>query len=88
MSGAVVLLVLLLSLAIPLVLWLAIADETSNPTIVDRTEAERLARERGGRPESRSNAGDTTVGWDADDHESEADWGSRTDDAGRDGRWR
>ncbi|WP_440770834.1 hypothetical protein [Natronorubrum sp. DTA28] len=88
MSGAFVLFVLLFSLLIPLVLWLAIADETSNPTVVDRTEAERLARERGGRPESRSNADGTTLGTEADDHESELGWETRTEDADRDDRCR
>lgn len=46
--------VLLISFAIPLVLWLAISRETSNPTVVDRAEAERIAKEHGGRNPSRS----------------------------------
>ncbi|WP_222916469.1 hypothetical protein [Natrinema sp. SYSU A 869] len=66
---------LLASLAIPLVLWLAISQETSDPTVVDRAEAERIAKERGGHDPTRSADGpnrsvatdDTTAaGW--DDH--------------------
>ncbi|OLZ39584.1 hypothetical protein A6E15_00660 [Natrinema saccharevitans] len=49
-----VVLLLVVSLAIPLVLWLAISRETSDPTVVDRREAERIAKERGGREPSRS----------------------------------
>ncbi|WP_226480748.1 hypothetical protein [Natrinema amylolyticum] len=45
---------LLASLAIPLVLWLAISRETADPTVVDRAEAERIAKERGGRDPARS----------------------------------
>ncbi|ELZ18269.1 hypothetical protein C478_01385 [Natrinema thermotolerans DSM 11552] len=49
-----VVILLVVSLAIPLVLWLAISRETSDPTVVDRREAERIAKERGGREPSRS----------------------------------
>jgi|GEM_PF-736237 hypothetical protein len=49
-----VVILLLVSLAISLVLWLAISRETSDPTVVDRREAERIAKDRGGREPSRS----------------------------------
>ncbi|WP_408956935.1 hypothetical protein [Natrinema sp. 74] len=63
-----------IALVIPLILWAAISEETSNPTVVDRAEAERIAKERGGRGSSRSTApldesgrGDRhdEFGWDA-----------------------
>ena len=48
----VFIIVLLGTIAIPFVLWLAISRETSDPTVVDRAEAERIAKERGGRQPS------------------------------------
>jgi len=45
-----------IALVIPLILWAAISQETSNPTVVDRAEAERIAKERGGRQSSRSSS--------------------------------
>ncbi|WP_226039544.1 hypothetical protein [Natrinema sp. DC36] len=54
MAAVVVVILLLVSLVIPLVLWLAISRETSDPTVMDRREAERIAKERGGREPSRS----------------------------------
>ncbi len=48
MAAELFVLFVLFALAAPLVLWLLIAGETSNPTVVDREEAERIARERGG----------------------------------------
>ena len=99
MSGAAVLLVLLFAVAIPLALWVAIENETSNPTVVDRTEAERIATEHGGRREARSNAdpdrndqtrGDSKTdsdGWSRGDPKTDSDWRTR-DDRDRDDRWR
>ncbi|MDS0476666.1 hypothetical protein [Natrinema sp. 1APR25-10V2] len=47
--GSVFVFMLLIAVAFTLVLWLAISRETSDPTVVDRAEAERIAKERGGR---------------------------------------
>lgn len=35
----------------PLLLYVLIQEETSNPEIIDRSEAERVAQQRGGRPD-------------------------------------
>ncbi|WP_247002676.1 hypothetical protein [Halosolutus gelatinilyticus] len=59
MAEALVFLFLLFAVGIPLVLWLAIENETSDPTVVDRSEAERIATERGGRSASRRPGGST-----------------------------
>lgn len=88
MSGAIVLLAVVFAVAIPLGLWIAIEGETSDPTVVDRTEAERIARERGGRDDSRSissdranaDRSDTGDHSDTDDGPGEADWGSKSTD--------
>ncbi|MDF9744889.1 hypothetical protein [Natrinema salsiterrestre] len=94
-----VLVVVLISLGIPLVLWLAISQETSNPTVVDRAEAERIAKERGGRETSRSptDADWTPTGDDraADGHRDhraetdseEGDWPTNFDRDERDDGW-
>ena len=44
----------LFAIAIPLAIWVVIETETADPTVVDRSEAERIAKERGGRGGSRS----------------------------------
>ena len=49
-----VLVFVLFAIAIPLAIWVVIENETSNATVVDRAEAERIAKERGGRGGSRS----------------------------------
>ncbi|QLK27698.1 hypothetical protein HYG81_08875 [Natrinema zhouii] len=67
--------VLLVSFAIPLVLWLAISRETSNPTVVDRAEAERIAKEHGGRNPSRSATG--LIRPVAGDERTETEWDDR-----------
>ncbi|MFP8951712.1 hypothetical protein ACLI4Z_01895 [Natrialbaceae archaeon A-arb3/5] len=58
MIGALIVMSLF-ALLIPLVLWALVLDETSNPTVVDRSEAERIAKTRGWR------------GADSDDSENE-----------------
>ncbi|WP_436345618.1 hypothetical protein [Natronorubrum sp. FCH18a] len=83
MFGLVFLLVLLFALVIPLVLWLAIDNETSNPTVVDRSDAEQLAKERGGRGGSRSSSGADAARTDPDEQGTESGWGTRPDDADR-----
>ncbi|SEW16722.1 hypothetical protein [Natrinema salifodinae] len=71
-------LVLLFAIAVPLVLWLGISRETSDPTVVDRAEAERIAKERGGLDPTRSRSPD---GQDTTALESECDgWGGRPGD--------
>lgn len=87
---AIVVLLFLVGLVIPLVLWLAIDAETSDPTVVDRAEAERIATERGGRNLTRSGGDrehpDVTAP-STDDRATELERGTRTDDADRDDRW-
>jgi len=51
-------LVFVMALVVPLLLWLLIDQETSNPTIVDRADAERIAKERGGRQSSTNRTSD------------------------------
>lgn len=65
---------------LPLViLYLVIEGETSNPIIVDRSEAERLAKERGGRPEHVQDDSDqATAEWGTD-----SQWGSETEGCDR-----
>lgn len=58
MSGAVLVL-LLVAIGTSFFLYLLIENETADPTIVDRSEAERMAKRRGGRPEERRNAAET-----------------------------
>ncbi|WP_137289287.1 hypothetical protein [Natronorubrum halophilum] len=77
------LLIVLLAIVVPLVLWLAIDNETSNPTVVDRSDAEQLAKERGGRGGSRSNSSADAARTDPDDQGTESGWGTRPDDADR-----
>lgn len=88
MVGLFVLVALLFALVIPLLLWLEIDRETSNPSVVDRSEAERLAREQGGRNDSRPASDDRTNGRStddgSDDHGSEPEWGTQN---GSDERW-
>jgi hypothetical protein len=62
----------LFGIVVPLVLYLLIDEETSNPEIVDRSEAERLAQRRGGRPgRSQSEPDDETEEWGID-----GEWGA------------
>ncbi|SDC36008.1 hypothetical protein [Natrinema hispanicum] len=51
-------LVVVMALVVPFLLWLLIDQETSNPTIVDRADAERIAKERGGRQSSTDRTSD------------------------------
>ena len=96
MSGAVVIVFLLFAIAVPLALWVAIEGETSDPTVVDRAEAERIAQEQGGRKRSGSDSSkratadrdhtddpDEEPGWGT---ESEDRWGSESGDSDRDDR--
>ncbi|WP_265108941.1 hypothetical protein [Halosolutus halophilus] len=87
-SGAFAL-VVLLALVLPVVLWLAIENETSDPTVVDRAAAERIATERGGRTASRSGDGPDSSATDRtardergdeDDRQADPGWGRRDDD--------
>lgn len=94
MSGAIIIVFLLFAIVIPLALWVAIEGETSDPTVVDRAEAERIAKERGGRGKSGANSSeDSPANANAastDAREEESDWEPRTDDrsaAKRDERW-
>ncbi|NUB89653.1 hypothetical protein HT576_01210 [Haloterrigena sp. SYSU A121-1] len=93
MFGAVVTVFLLFAIAVPLALWIAIESETSDPTVVDRAEAERIAKDRGGRGRSRTDSSDdppASADTATDDREAESDRRSRTDDRSsteRDGRW-
>ncbi|ELY46791.1 hypothetical protein [Natronorubrum sulfidifaciens] len=48
MVAALLVFVLLLSVLVPLALYLLISDETANPTLVDRETAEREAKAQGG----------------------------------------
>ncbi|WP_226004461.1 hypothetical protein [Natrinema salinisoli] len=96
---AVAVLAVLISLGIPLILWLAISQETSNPTVVDRAEAERIAKERGGRDTSRSptdadrsSTGDDRTTDGRRDHRAETDreegdWETGFDRDERDDGW-
>ncbi|MWV40732.1 hypothetical protein [Natrialba sp. INN-245] len=63
-GGGIVLLFLFLGLGAPLVLFLLIGSETSNPTVVDRETAEREAKARGGLSsnESSNRSGATIAG--------------------------
>lgn len=67
------------SLVIPLSLWLAISRETSDPTVVDRAEAERIAKAQGGRDPSRSAADSPSRGTD-DRTDTNLDDGGRSDE--------
>lgn len=49
MVAATIVALLIVSLAAFLALWTLIEGETSNPTVMDREEAERRAIEQGGR---------------------------------------
>jgi len=53
MTETVMILVFVGVFAFPVVLYILIERETSDPTIVDRSEAERLARKQGGRRSGR-----------------------------------
>jgi uncharacterized membrane protein len=54
MSETDVIVLILVFFVVPFLgLYLAIDRETSNPTVVDRSEAEQIAQDRGGRPEAR-----------------------------------
>jgi len=63
MSGFIVVF-LLVAILFPLLLYVFVERETADPQVLNRTEAERLAKERGGRD----------VPDDADD-----DWGTDRD---------
>lgn len=94
MSGAIVLVFVLFAIASTLVLWVAIEGETSDPTVVDRSEAERIAKERGGRGKSGADSSEDSPGnantGSAGVRDEESGWGSRTGDRSateRDERW-
>ena len=57
MTGAFFLLVVAIAIVVPVVMYLFVVGETADPTVVDRTEGERLAQERGGRPVAREHTG-------------------------------
>ncbi|AHG01120.1 hypothetical protein HALLA_17225 [Halostagnicola larsenii XH-48] len=86
---------------VSLAIWAAIDRETLDPTVVDRTEAQRRAREQGGLNDVQSSPDRTDRSDDGrktDDRASEFGWGSRTeadetwgkpeDDSDGDDRWR
>ncbi|WP_339102223.1 hypothetical protein [Haloterrigena salinisoli] len=93
MSGAVVIVFLLFAIAVPLALWVAIENETTDLTVVDRAEAERIAKERAGRGRSRADSSDdptASANTATDDREEEPNRRSRTDDRSsteRDEQW-
>lgn len=74
-----VFLLVVLSLLVggPLLLYLAVDRETSNPTIVNRSEAEQIAQDRGGRPEARERSREQET-------DDSSEWGS-TDEWGASG---
>ena len=51
-------LVVVMALVVPFLLWVLIDQETSNPTVVDRAEAERIAKDRGGQQSSTDRTAD------------------------------
>jgi len=70
MSAAGVLVILPVIGVLPLlVLYLVIDRETSEPTVVKRSEAEKMAQDRGGRPAAREPDR-------ADGPDDESEWGS------------
>ena len=85
-AGAIVFLVVLSVIAVPVVLYLLIEEETANPRIVDRETATREARSRGGRHDSDRDRGPPTedeglqYGWLDDDGRARYD---RPDDERR-----
>ncbi|MEF8820745.1 MAG: hypothetical protein V5A52_00560 [Halovenus sp.] len=76
----IVFLLVVLSLLVggPLLLYLAIDRETSDPTVVNRSEAEQIAQDRGGRPEARERRREQETDdfgeWGTDD-----EWGASRD---------
>lgn len=71
MTGlALVLAFILLALAFPVLLYIYTQQEISNLNVMDRSEAERVARDRGGRPgrdgEQRDDRDDTDDEWGAE----------------------
>ena len=88
MSGAIVLVFLLFAVAIPLALWVAIESETSDPTVVDHTEAERIAKERGGRGRSGTDSSDHAIADRDHTDDPEPEWGAESGNSNRDDRWR
>lgn len=79
MSAAGVLVIFLVIGVLPLlVLYLVVDQETSDPTVVKRSEAEQLARDRGGRPTAREP--DRADGTDDENEWGSTDeWGDRRD---------
>ncbi|MEY7848883.1 hypothetical protein AB7C87_06715 [Natrarchaeobius sp. A-rgal3] len=71
-GGVIVLLFVLFGLGAPLVLYLLIDAETSNPTVVDRETAEREAKDRGGRPPNAPSAPSTATTGEDDSDDSSA----------------
>ena len=83
MTEVFVFFVLVGAVVVPLALWLILDSETSNPTIVDRAEAERLAKERGGRGVTGSNAAESDTD-DPDGDGADREWGTRRNESDRD----
>jgi len=77
MSGVAILFVLVLGIGGTLALYALIADETSDPEIVDRETAERRAMERGGRDDATRAADPSDTSRDDRDEDR---WGVRDDD--------
>ncbi|WP_436933528.1 hypothetical protein [Halovenus marina] len=70
MSGLFVLFVAV-ALLVPLLLYWFTEQEITDPTVVNRSEAEQMARERGGRPGARPDGTD-----DSDDEwGADSEWG-------------
>jgi len=79
MSEFVFLLVVLSLLVVgPLLLYLGVDRETSDPTIVNRSEAEQIARDRGGRPEVRESSREQETD-DAGEWGSTDEWGASSE---------
>ncbi|KDE59181.1 hypothetical protein EL22_24200 [Halostagnicola sp. A56] len=91
----------LVGVAITIALWVGIDSETSDPTVVDRSEAERRAREQGsqryGQASSNRTGGRPDDGGKRDEHDAESGWdraedddpwGRSVDDSDSDDRWR
>ncbi|SDR34528.1 hypothetical protein [Natronobacterium texcoconense] len=77
MSAGAVFVVFLLGILLTIAVWAAILGETSNATVLDRDEAERLARERGGRgfDRARSSERDDRSGANGDERSEAYGWG-------------
>lgn len=85
--SALLALFVLVAVALPLLLYVFVERETADPEILNRSEAERLARERGGRRNANQADGRPTGNRERSDRQTANPERDHPDEWGGESRW-